>query len=155
MKRLATILAAASFAFSVPVLAWAADHSGMDMDHGSHKAGVAHEEVVDGVKISFRIQGAKEAMKAMKMEMPMEKGETHYISATFQDVRSGKALTAGEVMLKVVGPDKAEQTKELMAMHGEFGAFVDLSKKGQYGVMAKSKLKDGKIRPVKFHYSAK
>ena len=158
MKKMAIILAATTFALSAPVLALAAmDHGGMDMgmEHGAHKAGVAHEEVVDGVKVSFKIQGAKEAMKAMKMEMPMEKGETHYIAATFKDAKSGKALTEGEVKLKVIGPDKKEQTQDLMAMHGEFGAFFDLSKKGKYGVMSKFQLKDGKTRSAKFWYTVK
>jgi hypothetical protein len=155
MKRLALILAVAAFAFSVPVLASATDHSGMDMGGMDHKAGVAHEEVVDGVKVSFKIQGAKEAMKAMKMETPLEKGETHYIAVSFADARSGKALTQGEAKLKIQGPDKADQTKDLMAMHGEFGAFFDLSKKGKYGVMSKFQLKDGKTRSAKFWYTVK
>jgi len=158
MKRVAMILAAAAFAFSVPVLASATEHSGMagmDMDHGDHKSGAAHEEVVEGVKVSFKIQGAKEAMKAMKMEMPMEKGETHYLAVSFKDAKSGKALTEGEAKLKIVGPDKKEQTKDLMAMHGEFGAFFDLSQKGKYGVMSKFQLKDGKTRSSKFWYTVK
>jgi len=158
MKRLAMILAAATFAFAVPVLASAAmDHGGMDMgtEHGGHAAGVAHEEVVDGIKVSFKIQGAKQAMKAMKMDMPMEKGETHYIAVTFKNAKSGKALTEGEAKVKVMGPDKTEQTKELMAMHGEFGAFFDLSKKGKYGIMSKFLLKDGKAHSAQFWYTVK
>jgi len=158
MKKMAIILAAATFALSAPLLALAAmEHSGMDMamEHGDRKAGVAHEEVVDGVKVSFKIQGAKEAMKAMKMEMPMEKGETHYIAVTFKDVKSGKALTEGEARLKVIAPEKTEQTQDLMAMHGEFGAFFNLSNKGKYGVMMKFQLKDGKTRSAKFWYTVK
>ena len=158
MKKLAMILAAATFALSASVLALAAmDHDGMDMgmEHGGHAAGVAHEEVVDGVKVTFKIQGAKEAMKAMKMNMPTEKGETSYIAVTFKDAKSGKPLTEGEAKLKVMGPDKSEQTKDLMAMHGEFGAFFDLSKKGKYGVMSKFQLKDGKTRSAKFWYTVK
>ena len=60
MKKLAMILAAATFALSAPLLALAAmDHGGMDMgmDHSGHSAGVAHEEVVDGVKASFKYSG--------------------------------------------------------------------------------------------------
>ena len=158
MKKIAIILAAASFALSAPVLTLAAmDHGGMDMDmgHNGHMGGVAHEEVVDGVKVSFKIQGAKEAMKAMKMEMPMEKGETHYIAITCKDAKSGKALTEGEAKLKLQGPDKKDQTQDLMAMHGEFGAFFDMSKKGKYGVMAKFRLKDGKTRTSQFWYTVK
>jgi hypothetical protein len=155
MTRVAIILAAACLAFSAPVVASAMDHSGMDMGGGSHGGGAAHEEVADGVKVSFKIQGAKEAMKAMKMEVPLTKGETHYIAITCKDAKTGKALTEGEVKVKVMAPDKAEQTQELMAMHGEFGAFFDLSKKGKYGIMAKFQLKDGKTRSSKFWYTVK
>ncbi|GFO69682.1 hypothetical protein GMLC_32610 [Geomonas limicola] len=153
MKKLALILAASCLALSAPALAM--DHSGMDMDHSSHASGMAHEEVVEGVKVSFKIQGAKEAMKAMKMEMPLQKGESHYIAVIFKDAKTGKALTEGEAKLKVIAPDKGEQTKDLMAMHGEFGAFFDLSKKGKYGVMTKFQLKDGKTRSAKFWYTVK
>ena len=156
MKKWAMMLAAATFAFSAPVLA-AMDHGGMDMGHGDHQMGgaFAHEEVTEGVKASFKIEGAKEAMKAMKMEVPLEKGENHYIAVIFKDAKTGKPLTEGDAKLKVMAPDKAEQTKELMAMHGEFGAFFDLSKKGKYGIMAKFKLKDGKTRSAKFWYTVK
>jgi hypothetical protein len=155
MNKLAIIFAAACLALSAPLAASAMDHSGMDMDHGSHSSGMAHEEVVEGVKVSFKIQGAKEAMKAMKMEMPLQKGESHYVALIFKDAKTGKALTEGEAKLKVVAPDKSEQTKDLMAMHGEFGAFFDLSKKGKYGIMSKFQLKDGKTRSAKFWYTVK
>ena len=40
-------------------------------------------------------------------------------------------------------------------MEGHFGADFDLSKKGKYGVMAKFKLADGKVRSAKFWYTVK
>jgi hypothetical protein len=64
-------------------------------------------------------------------------------------------LTEGEVKVKVVGPDKAEQVKDLMGMEGGFGSDFTLPKKGKYGVMAKFKLADGKVRIVKFRYTVK
>jgi dihydrodipicolinate reductase len=91
----------------------------------------------------------------MKMEMPKEMKETHHIMVEFMDAKSGTALTEGEVKVKVQGPDKAEQTKELMGMEGHFGADFDLSKKGKYGVMSMFKLKDGKVRSAKFWYTVK
>jgi dihydrodipicolinate reductase len=97
----------------------------------------------------------KEHMKTMKMEMPKEMKETHHIMVEFKDAKSGKALTEGEVKVKVMRPDKSEQTKELMGMEGHFGADFDLSKKGKYGVMARFKLTDGKMRSAKFWYSVK
>ena len=157
MKKL-NILMAAILAFSAPVGAFAADHSSMNMEHGEHmmeKGGVAHEEVVDGVKATFKIMSIKENMKGMKMEMPMEMKETHHIMVEFKDGKSGAALTEGEVKVKLQGSDKSTQVKDLMGMQGHFGADFDLSKKGKYGVMARFKLKDGKVRSAKFWYTVK
>ena len=158
MKKM-TVLIAALFALAVPAASFAAmDHSSMKMEHGGHgehKGDVAHEEVVDGVKATFKVMAMKEHMKAMDMEMPADMKETHHIAIEFKDAKTGKALTEGEVKVKVQGPDKAEQTKDLMGMKGHFGADFDLSKKGKYGVMCKFQLKDGKVRSSKFWYTVK
>ena len=154
MKKM-IVATAAIIALSAPA-AFAMEH-----DHSSHTSGMTHtgntthEEVIDGVKATFSVQTMADAMKAMGMEMPKGGKETHHISVSFKDVKSGKALTEGEVKVKVQGPDKAEQTKDLMGMHGHFGADFDLSKKGKYGVMAKCLLKDGKVRTARFWYSAR
>lgn len=154
MKRLVLIVAAI-LVMGAPA-AFAADHVGHDM-HGGHAemGGVAHEEVVEGVKATFTVQTMADAMKAMGMEMPKAVKETHHISVAFVDVKNGKTLTDGEVKIKAQGADKKEQVKDLMGMHGHFGADFDLSKKGKYGVMAKFVLKDGKVRQAKFWYTAK
>jgi hypothetical protein len=157
MKKM-TVLLAATIALSAPTFVLAAmDH--MNMDHGSmkmeHAAGVAHEEVVDGVKATFKVKPMKEAMRDMGMEMPKGMKETHHISVAFADAKTGKPITEGDVKMKVMGPDKSDQTKDLMGMHGHFGGDFDLSKKGKYGIMSKFKLKDGKVRSSKFWYTVK
>ena len=157
MKKM-TVLIAAIFALTAPAASFAADHNGhgsMDMGHGAHKGNVAHEEVVDGVKATFKVMSMKEHMKAMDMEMPKGMKETHHIAVEFKDAKSGKALTEGEVKVKVQNPDKSDQSKELMGMQGHFGADFDFSKKGKYGVMSKFQLKDGKVRSAKFWYTVK
>lgn len=157
MKKLAVLLAAA-FALSAPIASYAMDHGDMKMEHGSHQGDVAHEEVVNGVKATFKVMSMKEHMQAMKMEMPKEmKGmkETHHIAVEFKDAKTGKPITEGDVKVKVQGPDKAEQTKDMMGMQGHFGADFDLSKKGKYGVMCKFKVKDGQVRSSKFWYTVK
>ena len=155
MKKLAAILVA-SCALSLPLAAIA--HEGMDMDHGSMKmehggaaamGKVVHEEVVDGVKATFRVLDIKAKMEKMGMK------ETHHIMVNFTDVKSHKPLSEGEVKLKVVGPDKKEQVKELMGMGSGFGADFTMPAKGKYGVMAKFKLADGKVRTAKFRYTVK
>jgi hypothetical protein len=111
--------------------------------------------VVDGVKATFKVMSMAEHMKAMKMEMPKGMKETHHVMVEFKDAKSGKALTEGDVKIKVQGPDKSEQTKDLMSMEGHFGADFEMAKKGKYGVMSKFKLKDGKVRSAKFWYEVK
>ena len=156
MKKLAVIIAAATLALSAPMASYAAmDHGSMKGKHGDHKGEVAHEEVVDGVKATFEVMSMKEHMKAMKMEMPKEMKETHHLKVEFKDAKSGKALTEGKVTVKVQGPDKSEQLKDLMGMEGHFGADFEMAKKGKYGVMAKFKLADGKVRSAKFWYEVK
>ena len=154
MKKLVLAIAAI-LALSAP-LAFAADHEGHDM-HGGHPAmgGAAHEEVIDGVKATFNVQTMADAMKAMGMEMPKGVKETHHISVAFKDVKTGKTLTEGEVKIKVQNPDKTDQSKDLMGMHGHFGADVVMTAKGKYGVMCKFKLQDGKVRNAKFWYTVK
>jgi hypothetical protein len=153
MKKMTTLIAAV-FALAVPMASLAAmDHGSMKMDHGVQQGKVAHEEVVDGVKVTFIIQSMAEAMKGMKMEMPVDMKETHHIHVEFKDTKTGKALTEGEVKVKVQNPDKSEQAKDLMGMQGHFGADFDLSQKGKYGVMCKFQLKDGKSHQAKFWYT--
>lgn len=158
MKRI-TILVAALCALTAPVLAVAAmehgGHGSMTMGDGGHAGSVAHEEVVDGVKATFTIQTMKDAMKAMGMELPKGMKETHHIAVAFKDAKSGKALTEGEVKLKLQDPGQNEQTKDLSGMHGHFGADFTLAKPGKYGIMCKYKLADGKVRSAKFWYTVK
>jgi hypothetical protein len=151
MKKLIAVTAVI-LALTSPLIVLAMDHSGHAMDHTST---AAHEEVVDGVKATFNVQTMADAMKGMGMEMPTGVKETHHISVSFKDAKSGKALTEGTVTIKVQNPDKSTQTKELMGMQGHFGADFDLAKKGNYGVMCKFLLKDGKTRQAKFWYPVK
>ena len=150
-----TVLLSAVFALLAPVAVHAMDHSSMKMDHGAHRGDVAHEEIVDGMKATFKVMSMKEHMKAMDMEMPKGMKETHHIAVEFKDAKTGMALTEGEVKIKVQNPDKSDQSKDLMGMQGHFGADFDMSKTGKYGVMCKFLLKDGKVHSSKFWYTAK
>jgi hypothetical protein len=156
MKKM-TVLIAAVLALSAPA-AFAADHEGhdhgsMDMGHGDHSmmsmGKTAHEEVVDGVKATFNVIDIQQKMKEMGMK------ETHHIMVMFTDAKTGKMMSGGEVKIKVMGPDKSEQVKDLMGMEGGFGSDFTMPKKGKYGVMCKFKLSDGKVRNAKFWYTVK
>jgi opacity protein-like surface antigen len=154
MKKMLLVVASL-LALSAPAV-FAAEHGGAhDMGHGGHQGNVAFEEVVDGVKATFKVMSMKEHMKAMNMELPKGLKETHHIAVEFKDTKSGKALTEGEVKVKVQNPDKSDQTREMIGMQGHFGADFNLSQKGKYGVMCKYKLSDGKVRNSKFWYSVK
>ncbi len=153
MKKL-VLTVVATLALAVPV-AFAADHGGHDMGRDAKIGGAAHEEVIDGVKAAFTVKTMKEAMKAMGMEMPKGVKETHHISLAIKDVKTGRELTQGEVKVKVQGPDKVEQTKDMMEMHGHFGADFVMAVKGKYGVMCKFRTPDGKVRQARFWYTVK
>ena len=158
MKKM-TVLIAAVLALSAPISALASDHGSMKMDNGSmkmaHGSGMmgmgtlAHEEVVDGVKATFRVIDIQKKMKEMGMK------ETHHVMVMFTDAQSGKQLGEGEVKIKVMGPDKSEQMKDLMGMEGGFGSDFSMPKKGKYGIMTRFQLKDGKVRSAKFWYTVK
>lgn len=148
MKKV-ILTAAAILALTAPC-AFAASPHDMHAENGP-----AHEEVIDGVKATYTVQTMADAMKAMGMEMPEGVKDTHHLSVSFKDVKSGKSLTEGEVKVKIQGPDKKEVTKDMTGMHGHFGADFQVSQKGKYGIMSKFMTKDGKIRRAKFWYIVK
>lgn len=157
MRKL-VLATAVTLALAAPAAFAAMDHESMPMDHGSmkmehgggHMMGkVVHQEVVDGVKATFSVMDIKAKMKEMGMNA------THHIMVMFTDAKTGKMMSGGEAKIKVMGPDKSEQVKDLMGMEGGFGSDFTLAKKGKYGVMCKFKLADGKVRQVKFWYTVK
>lgn len=153
MKKLIILIAAMS-ALSAPMAASAMEHGPGAGKHDHAAGNIAHEEVTEGVKATFKVMSMKEHLGASGIKMPKGMKETHHIAVEFKDVKSGKPLTQGEVKVKLQGPDKVEQTKDMAGMQGHFGADFDLSKKGKYGIMCKFKLNDGKVRQVKFWYTA-
>lgn len=153
-RRILTLVVTLSLA--APLVAAEHDHTGHGMNYlGNNPGSNAHQEVVDGIKTTFNVKTMKDAMKEMGMEMPKGVKETHHIAVSFNEMKTGKAITDGEVKIKVQAPDKTEQIKDLPAMHGHFGADFDLAKKGKYGVMCRFKLPDGKVRSAKFWYEVK
>jgi hypothetical protein len=157
MKKAALILAVASLPLAAPLVSFAMDHGSKPMEHQHGgdmmtTGNVAHEEVIDGVKATFEVLDIREQMKGT---MPKGMKDTHHVMVKFTDAKSGKKITEGEVKVKIVGPDKSEQVKDLMGMQGHFGVDFIMAKKGKYGIMAKFKLKDGTVRQAKFWYTVK
>lgn len=158
MKMIA-IMIATTVALMSPLSLYAAEQSALVVKSkiglGAHQKDVAHVEIVDGVKVTFKVISMKEHMAAMEMKLPKDMKETHHITVAFKDARTGKALTQGEVMVKVQNPDKTEQVQDLKEMQWHFGGDFDLSKKGKYGVLCRFLLKEGKINNAKFWYEVK
>ena len=157
MKKL--IVALSVFASLHATTSFSAGHEGhdhgMNNQGGSHAGNAAYNQVIDGIKATFKVETMAEAMKSMGMEMPKGIDETHHVSVEFRDVKSNALITEGNVKLKVQNPENNDQVRELMAMHGHFGADFIMKSKGRYGVMCKFKLKDGKVRIAKFWYLVK
>jgi L-ascorbate metabolism protein UlaG (beta-lactamase superfamily) len=158
MKKI-PVMIAAILALTSPISLYAAGQTGhggeRKIGQGRHQSDVAHVEIVDGVKATFKVISMKEHMAAMEKKLPKDMKETHHITAEFKDAKTGKTLTEGEVIVKVLNPDKTDQTKELKAMQWHFGGDFDFSKKGKYSVMCRFLLKEGKISIAKFSYDVK
>ena len=157
MKRTAAVLVAAIFALSAPLIVSAMEHGAKhkEMGHGGmHTMGkTIHSEIVDGVKATFTLIDMKEQMKGM--EMPAGMKDTHHLMIMFKDNKTGKTLSEGQVKVKISGPNKSSQIKNLMGMSGGFGSDVTMPVKGKYGIMTKFQLKDGKVRASQFWYELK
>ena len=111
------------------------------------------EQEIDGVKAVFMVLNIRDWLKGK----PLPKGykETHHLMVSFRDGKTGKPLNDGAVRVKVQGPDGREQTKDMQFMQWHFGEDFELAKKGDYGVMVKFKLRDGKVRSTSFWYEVK
>jgi hypothetical protein len=158
MKKTSIIFAVAALSLSIPlsVHAMEHDHASMHAGHGDRMmqmGTVVHQQVAGGVKATFSVMDMREQMKGS--EMPKGMKETHHLMVQFADAKSGKPQTAGEVKVKIVGPDKSEQVKDLVGMEGHFGADFVMAKKGKYGIMCKFKLAGGKVESSKFWYEVK
>jgi len=143
---------------SIPIIAM-----GADLDSNLAKSGqrtgnpsvgaIAHEEVIDGVKAIFKILNMKESMLLHGTEMPKGIRETHHLAVMFTNTKSNRLVTEGQVRVKILTPDRTEQVRDLVEMRGHFGADVDLSKKGRYGIMVKFRLEDEPVQEAKFWYT--
>jgi hypothetical protein len=155
MKKTTELIAALAFALTVPLSVGASECAVHGAGHESHGAGmlkagkVAHGEVVDGVRVTASVidMRGKALPKGMK--------ETHHVMLVFSPEKTGKPITTGVVKVKIIAPDKTAQTKDLPAMDGHFGADFAMPAPGRYGVMARFKLADGKVRNSKFWYTVK
>jgi hypothetical protein len=147
----AIIVMLAIFVMNVPAPAAGAADLGRPVQMGAGKRAV--EQEIDGVKAVIMVREIREWLKGQ----PLPKGykATHHLMVSFMESGSRTALTEGEVRVKVAAPDGTEQTKDLANMQWHFGADFDFSRKGNYGVMVRFRLRDGKVRSTSFYYEVK
>jgi len=154
MKR-TMLIAAASLILSA---AAAVCGAGPAVVHGSSPSAaaadsLAHEEIVDGVKATFRVLDMKQSMLFHGVSTPGRMQGTHHLAVVFRNSKSGRLLTEGKVRAKIIAPDGGELMRDLALMKNHFGSDVDLSKKGRYGIMVKFKVDDDLVREVRFWYT--
>ena len=155
MRNMITV--ATVLALSLPGIALAfQDHGQMShMDHVAHMGNVAHEEVIDGVKATFKMTSMAEHLVQIGKKMPEGARGTNHLSVAFKDAKSGEVRGKGVVKVRMRAPDKTEQALDLTEMSGHFGAYFDMSQKGKYSVTCKFVLEDGKVRQARFWYEVK
>ena len=118
------------------------DHSGMAATGNMLDLGEKSEH---GVKAMAHLKDVRAAMGKMGMKT------THHFMIMFNDDKSGKAIEAGTVAVKIVAPDGTTTGPlELMGMQGHFGADVILDQPGEYRFQVGSKLADNKTRQYEF-----
>lgn len=156
MMKKATVAIAALMALSVPMATLPVAANASVPGHGAQKGEkMDHEQVIGGMKVTFKFVSMKEHLQKANIPVPAGMKETHHLKVDFLDAKTGKPFTEGEARVKVQGPDKADQVKDLMAMNNRFCADFDLSKKGKYGVITRFQLKGGDVQTVKFWHTVK
>lgn len=132
MKKLFLPITLATIAASFPVFGEMKHEHSMPMSKME-----ALETKADGFDISFDIMTHKDyqkMMKRMKMEpMKAEAGTTHHVAVTI--IKDGNRIEDAEANLKVISPDKKEETHALtynLDMMSQYVGHFNMSKKGKY-----------------------
>lgn len=109
-------------------------------------AGSFKHQVVDKqVRAEFQIM----SLDSMNMKDP--DGATHHVMVKLFDNSSNQPVKEAVGKVKVMGPDKSEQTNGLKNYNGIFAANFTFSQKGKYGVICLVKI-DGEKHLFKFWY---
>jgi hypothetical protein len=146
------ILISLAILIAFPIIGWAGhdDHNQPSQDdHPSMQADTyKHEVTKDGIRAEFQI------MSLASMKMKDESGATHHIMVKLIDETSKHQIKTALGKIKVINPDKTEQTKALKDYSGIMAASVTFEAMGKYGVICLVKI-DDKKHMFKFWYSHK
>lgn len=179
MKRMTSVFLALIFTAGLPMTVAAmshGDHSGHgkqkaeemkqhgDMQHGDQGQHKGHDmsgkddgfveigkSSSEGVKATAKIKAYDAATLATMAKMGV--AGTHHVMVFFADEKSGADIAAGQIALKVKGPDGAiTEPVMLMNMGKGFGADVSLKAGTMYTFELGSKLEDGVKRKFSIDY---
>lgn len=124
------------------------DNHGRDMGHSNAMHSYKHKAMVDGIEVKF------EVMSLASMNMKDPDGNTHHIMVKFSRHDMEHPMTGVVGKIKVIGPDKKDQTSPLKDYGGILAANFKFNENGNYGVICLFK-KDDRKHTVKFWYPHK
>ncbi len=104
-----------------------------------------HHAVVEGMRAEFKI------MSMASMDMKDPNGATHHIMVEFRDDTTDARIEDAVGKIKVIAPDKAEQSGTLKNYSGSYAAGLTFDKPGNYGVICLIKVGEKKYL-YKFWY---
>ena len=162
-----SIITLLTFGATLPALAGEPHHAvghvtGTNADGSDHgmsdgiksKSGMAgmktfkHQAVVDGIQTEFQV------MSLASMNMTDPQGRTHHIMVKLVKAGEDHPITDAIGKIKVIGPDKHEQTGELKRYGDLLAANFSFGAPGNYGVICLFVV-DGQKHVVKFWYPYK
>jgi len=147
-KTIVSISVALLVGWSFPVLASdSTSHSGKmemsgsemdDMSDMKSEDTFMHHVIVDGIRADVKI------MSLASMNMKDSTGATHHIMLEFRNDATDAQIKDAVGRVKVIGPDKKEQSGNLKNYSGNYAANLTITDPGKYGVMCLVKVGDKK-----------
>jgi len=116
-----------------------------DMDMSAPKGNFKHSMTEKHVQADFQI------MSLADMNMKDQEGNTHHVMVQLFDAQKKDQLKKAVGKVKIIGPDKSEQTATLKSYNGIFAASFKFKQTGKYGVICLLKV-NGEKHLFKFWY---
>lgn len=107
--------------------------------------GFTHKETSQGLDAEFQI------MSLASMNMKDPGGASHHVMLKLIDSSTHEQIKQAVGKIKIIGPDKQEQTSDLKDYSGILAANVNFDKPGKYGVICLFKAQ-GQKHLIKFWY---
>jgi len=115
------------------------------MDNSAMTDKFEHQMVDKQVRAEFQI------MSLASMNIKDPDGATHHVMVKLYDNSNNQPVKEAVGKIKVIGPDKSEQTNGLKNYNGVFAANFTFNKKSKYGVICLLNI-NGEKHLFKFWY---